>query len=363
MIRPLLAFLSTAIVAAASARDEWLTRMEPITPLGYIARHTATPVVIDGQLDDATWAAAEWTSDFVDIEGDAKPHPRLRTRAKLLWDDHYLYIAAELEEPHVWATLTKHDSVIFHDNDFEVFLDPVGDTHGYFEFEINALNTGWDLYLVKPYQDGGPPLNEWEIPGLKKAVQVNGTLNDPRDTDRSWTVELAFPWEAFSYHGREVKRPKDGDQWRLNFSRVQWKTKIDQDAYVKLPDTPEDNWVWTPQGVIDMHRPEMWGLLQFTRRPAGEPVGVTPLPGAAARARALELYYAQRDFFAAHQRWATTLDELGWSEPGTGDAKAQPSVRLVSSHDGYDAKVSFSQLDRQWSWCIRQDRRLTLAAE
>ena len=65
--------------------------------------------------------------DFQDIEGDKKPRPRFRTRAKMLWDDQFFYVAAELEEPHVWATLTKHDSVIFHDNDFEIFIDPDGD--------------------------------------------------------------------------------------------------------------------------------------------------------------------------------------------------------------------------------------------
>lgn len=31
------------------------------------------------------------------------------------------------------------------DNDFEVFLDPDGDNHNYYEIEINAHNTVWDL--------------------------------------------------------------------------------------------------------------------------------------------------------------------------------------------------------------------------
>ena len=74
----------------------------------------------------------------------------------MLWDDDFFYIAAALEEPHVWATLTEHDSVIFQDPDFEVFLDPDGDNHSYYEIEINALGTVWDLRLVKPYRDGGP---------------------------------------------------------------------------------------------------------------------------------------------------------------------------------------------------------------
>ena len=84
-----------------------------------------------------------------------------------------------MEEPHVWATLTEHDSVIFRDNDFEVFLNPTGDGMQYFEFEINALNTGWDLYLPKPYMKQGKADNSWEIPGLKTAVTVQGTLNNP----------------------------------------------------------------------------------------------------------------------------------------------------------------------------------------
>ena len=45
----------------------------------------------------------------------------------MLWDDTYFYVAAHLEEPHVWGTLTKHDTVIFQDNDFEIFIDPDGD--------------------------------------------------------------------------------------------------------------------------------------------------------------------------------------------------------------------------------------------
>ena len=101
-----------------------------------------------------------WTS-----RATSKPKPRFRTRVKMLWDDEALYIAAEMEEPHVWATLTEHDSVIFHDNDFEVFLDPDGDNHLYGELELNALNTTWDLLLTKPYKDGGQAINAWEITG------------------------------------------------------------------------------------------------------------------------------------------------------------------------------------------------------
>src|SRR5262249_4917109 len=154
------AFLLLGLSLMPAAQDE----LTYVPPKGYVCYRAAGPVRIDGRLDDDAWLAAAWTGDFVDIAGDANPRPRFRTRAKMLWDDTYFYVGAELEEPHVWATLTAHDAVIFHDNDFEVFIDPNGDNHEYYEFEINALNTGWDLLLTRPYKDQGKAVSSWEIP-------------------------------------------------------------------------------------------------------------------------------------------------------------------------------------------------------
>lgn len=219
---------------------------------------------MDGSLTQFTWQDAAWTDDFVDIEGDTRPLPRYRTRVKMLWDEDFFYIAAEMEEPHIWATLTEHDSVIFQDNDFEVFIDPDGDSQRYFEFEINALNTTWDLYLEKPYRDSGSADNSWESE-VRSAVKIFGTLNDPTDVDSKWTVEIAFPWACFAEKAGMPCPPNPGDTWRINFSRVEWDTQIINGRYVKIAGQPEHNWVWSPQGVIDMHQPEKWGFVEFVR--------------------------------------------------------------------------------------------------
>jgi len=221
-------------------------------PKSYDCHRAKKPLTIDGKLDDPAWKKAQWSDDFVDIEGDAKPKPRFLTRMKMLWDSTYLYVGAELEEPDIKAKLTQHDSVIFHDNDFEVFLKPPTGTPGYFEFEINALNTSWDLYLNKPYREHGKADNSWDIPGLKTAVALNGTMNDSTDTDHGWTVEIAIPWTSFTSR-LPVEPPKKGTEWRVNFSRVEW----------KAGQPKEDNWVWSPQGVINMHVPDKWGYLHF----------------------------------------------------------------------------------------------------
>ena len=240
----------------------------PAPPKSYNCYRTPTPIHIDGKLDDPAWKTASWTTDFVDIQGPGHPKPRYRTRMKILWDDNYLYVAAELEEPDVKATLTQHDSVIFHDNDFELFLKPLPNAEGYFEFEINALNTSWDLYLDKPYNQGGKADSSWNIPGLRTAVSIQGTLNQSTDKDRGWSVEIAIPFAAYTSR-QPVPKPTAGTQWRANFSRVEWPKGVDSNS--PAANQPgkhlEDNWVWTPQGVINMHVPETWGHLTFRNYP------------------------------------------------------------------------------------------------
>ena len=195
-------------------------------PRTYVCYKTSTPMLVDGKLNDPGWVNAKWSESFVDIEGNLKPDPFYDTKVKMLWDDNYFYFGAEMEEPHVWATLTARDAVIFKDNDFEIFLDPDGDTHNYYELEVNAFETEWDLILLKPYHDQSKvAVDSWDIPGLITKVHVNGTINDPSDMDKGWSVEIAIPWKALEECAPNF-HPQEGEQWKVNFSRVQWDVDI-----------------------------------------------------------------------------------------------------------------------------------------
>ena len=273
---------------------------------------------------------------------------------KMLWDDEALYIAAELEEPHVWAYLTDHDAVIFQDNDFEVFIDPNGDNHDYAEFEMNARNTTWDLLLTKPYKDGGRVLNAWEIVGLKTGVHVDGTLNDPSDTDKGWTLEIKWPWKGLQEIAGGVLPPKDGDNWRINFSRVEWDTTIEAGKYQKVKGRPEHNWVWSPQGVIDMHRPERWGYLQFSTAEPGK-AAFKPDPDWARRDLLHRVYYAQRNYRNANGKFATTTDDLGLKQ-------LSEAVTIETTRRTFEASVSEppSGARKSKRWTITHDARVSV---
>jgi hypothetical protein len=326
--------------------------MKTITPEGYVCYRTSGALDIDGRMNEPSWKAAPWTNFFVDIEGSRKPIPRFKTRAKMLWDNYYFYVGAELEEPHVWGTLVFHDQIICHENDFEIFIDPNSDNHEYYEIEIGPLNTIWDLYHITPYKDMTPvtaSVQTWDIQGMKTAVFVDGTINDPRDVDKSWSVEFAIPWTVLAPKAHRPSPPQNGDRWRVNFSRVEYvhdivtadRTNEEEDiknnAYSKREGIPCDNWVWSPQGVINMHCPEMFGYVQFsTAKPGADTF--RPDPTSPARMLLHGIYYAQRDYHAKNKRWAADIGVLGLDYSKERGIAGPPVIELTES--GYIARIT-----------------------
>jgi hypothetical protein len=344
----------------------------PYAPRVYACAQTLTPPIIDGVMDEPAWQKAPRTEEFGDIEGSIRPTPRFHTRARMLWDDTFFYVGAEMEEPDLWATYDRRDMVIYHENDFEVFIDPDGDTHEYYELEMNALNTAWDLLLIRPYRDGGPAVNAWDIAGLTTAVHLDGTLNDPRDRDRGWTVEIAFPWTVLAECAHRAAPPADGDQWRVNFSRVEWRIDPREGGYEKRKDPasgkalPEDNWTWSPQGLVAMHYPEMWGVVQFCAAPAGTPGAagtpspagtsgaagtpsstVRPDPDAHASWTLRLAYYAEKELFERERRYSADRLELPGFPPGP--------VELRVTRSGFEATLPST--DGRGTLHIRDDGR------
>jgi len=256
--------LSGLCLPASASEPKGLDVPKDIVFPSYTCHHTTSAITVDGKLDEAVWESAPWSHSFADIVGDSKPKPKYDTRFKMVWDDEALYIAAKLIEPNIWSTVSERDATIYWDNDFEVFIDPHGTGHCYFEYEMNAQNTPWDLLMTKPYYQGGTFLNGFDIKGLQNAVHIQGTLNDPSDIDDYWTVEIRIPFKSLNVS------IKNKTIWRMNFSRVEWlKVDVKDGKYVKRPGTEgsgnEENWVWAPTGVVDIHRPSLWGFVYFAR--------------------------------------------------------------------------------------------------
>ena len=272
-----LIYLGCAGCASSSSHQSEAPQPQQVlgaAPAAYDVPYASTAPRLDGRMDDGVWSAAPWSAAYGDIQGEALPAPRFSTRMKMLWDKTHLYIGVEMEEPDLWATYSEHDQIVFHEHDFEIFIDPDGDAREYYEIEVNVLGTIFDLYLYNAYRDGGPAEHGWDCKGLKTAIAVDGSVNDPTDRDEGWTLEWAIPFASLvppakrmNNEGPERARggvaPQPWETWRVNFSRVQWQLDVEDGSYVKRPNTPEDNWTWSPQWEINMHVPQHWGYVRF----------------------------------------------------------------------------------------------------
>lgn len=261
----------------------------------YLCHRAAGPIAVDGRLDEPAWQRVPRSPRFVDVVSGA---PGLYdTRAAALWDDEALYVGFWIEEPCVQATLTERDSLIFLENDVEVFIDG-GDA--YYEFEINALGTIYEVFFIwqDAYTRGGRfdvpefdlierralsfggnhdrdgahfwrgshprgprwAFRHWDFPGLRSAVHVDGKLNDCSVPHRGWTVELAVPWAGMGWlaNGRPLP-PQEGDEWRIFFGRYQ---KLSLSGA-----TVHAGWSWHPIGSGDNHVPEQFTPIHFTKMP------------------------------------------------------------------------------------------------
>jgi hypothetical protein len=238
--KTLLMVLATVSLLSLTANGQ-----APRLPVYEVVR-TATPIKVDGKLDDLPWTKTRGVSDFVN-NSDGSPS-QYKTEAKVLYDDNFLYFSFRCTDDNIWATLKRRDEHLWEEEVVEVFLQADPHQPSYIELEVNPLGTMLDIYLL----DVRKPLHyeSWNSEKLQWGVQVFGTV-DGKGGDREWTCEIALPMEDIVTAPRLPPQP--GDRWRLNLYRVE-----------RLP-TPAEL-AWSPTLKNDFHVPSRFGEIVFTNR-------------------------------------------------------------------------------------------------
>ncbi len=225
----------------------------------YEVKRTGTPLVIDGVLDEPAWEKTATTEYFVEQEhGDSVPHP---TQARLLWDDHYLYVGFICNDPDVWSTLTGRDAHLWEEENVEIFGDPDGDEKNYFEMEFNALGTIFDQVVDHSWMEGeNNEDRSWNLAGLKVGVSAAGTINDVSDTDTAWYCEVAIPYDSLDTKILPASsRPAGGVSWRLQLARY----NRNRDSEGNVEGDPETS-LWNMTGNPWFHVPSRFGRIIFS---------------------------------------------------------------------------------------------------
>ena len=219
----------------------------PIVVCPYIARE----IELNGRLEDPLWQRAA-AIELVDAVS-GRPG-RFSTSVRLAWSSTCLYAAFICEDDYVWGDIAEHDGPIYDQECVEIFINPSGCPHTYFEINLSPKNVVFDACILNDRTAANPDgpftgLHCWEAAGLRTAVSIQGEVDAP-GAARGWIAEYALPFRAL--YGASHQPPLPGDLWRVNFYRIDSPRRGEQELYA-----------WNPVLRPTFHLPWRFGSLRF----------------------------------------------------------------------------------------------------
>jgi hypothetical protein len=281
-------------------------------PEEYFCNTAAATPVIDGIVKGEEWDNINWSSVFVSMVNEESVNELFATQFKLSYQNDSIYIAAQLNETHIWAIHEECTSPHQKDNFLEIFIDSDNDEFDYMCIKVNALG-----YVCGEYRtiESNKPLHYFSLKDtlIRSAVFVNGTLNDPGDEDEYWTVELAIP---INLAIGEDTLLKPAPLWKFNLLRTRWQYVIVSGFYKKILDAdtgekyPGDQLIWSPIGSNSIHQPELWGECNFLGIYPQKYQYVNTFHIRQIKWELRNVFYAQHLHFQKHGRYAHKLAGL-----------------------------------------------------
>ncbi|MGB0953715.1 MAG: carbohydrate-binding family 9-like protein [Planctomycetota bacterium] len=222
--------------ACSSAPDHPVLDLAGDIPRTYAAKYTHDAPTIDGKLDDRAWMHIPWTANFVELEGSGTTRPRYQSRAKMMWDRHYLYVGVWMIEPNLESkpvsSLGDDGLLAFITRDAERI-----------DYQMVSIEPGGRL-LENHFRSEVQASLKNHPSRIQGAVALSGTLNTPGDADRGWWAEIAIPWTAVELP-KFSTTPETGSTIRVNLARQEG--------------------AWSPHYQHDLHTPRMWGKVQLVK--------------------------------------------------------------------------------------------------
>jgi hypothetical protein len=166
------------------------------------ALRASGPIVVDGHLDEGSWAAAEPFDGFQQLFPEEGKPASERTEVRVLYDDRAVYVGVRCDDAHAAALahpLGRRDNAPFSDS-VAVIIDSNRDRRTAYYFELNAGGVQSDALLFGDDESNG----DWD------AVWDGAVTADAG----GWTAEFMIPLSVLRFSAA-------GDQtWGFGVRRV-----------------------------------------------------------------------------------------------------------------------------------------------
>ncbi len=206
-----------------------------------------TAPAVDGRLDEAMWAKADWNGGFVKFANKLKDRTvRQDTEFAVVTDGKAVYLGVKCAESKMDELKASPPTSVWAADGLEIFFSPTGKSFDFYQF-------------VVPYKP--------EIGTAQRFASEGGVISpDPyaapwtvarRDTAEGWTAEIAFPLTSFYM----TRNDKWSGEWLVNV--------------VRHSRTAGERSSWSPLKKANCEPNNFRRMKGFPMRAAADDVGMT----------------------------------------------------------------------------------------
>ncbi len=225
------------------------------------AARLASPVVVDGALDDPAWQGPPCITRLIQLQPYEGAAATESTRVWIAYDDQALYVAARMWDSHpdsIIAPYFRRDDFV--PSDFAgVILDPFHDHRTGYEFVVTPSGAIMDATTANDGEEDASWDGVWEGRAQRDA--------------QGWTCEMRIPFSQLRF------APGDRQVWGVNFGRnvarraeksfVAIKPKAESGFQPRFPHLVGIEGVRSGR-TVELS-PYVTGKAEYLVRPAGDP--------------------------------------------------------------------------------------------
>ncbi|MCA9690490.1 MAG: carbohydrate-binding family 9-like protein, partial [Myxococcales bacterium] len=206
-------------------------------------------ITIDGALDEDVWQRPGHALGQ-SLDGEPYPGPDEAGEPTLVWfawTEEALLVAGRLPDVDLWSEYSAQDDPLYRQEAFEVFV--AGDNSGarYLEYQVSARGVTFDARFPR-YRKGD---EAWDS-SFATAVALRGTVNDDRDRDVGWDVEVAIPWTELCQETAVPCPPRAGQSLRVNVFRLERPGRTGSLGLSLSPTRTPDFHAWANAAVLEL---------------------------------------------------------------------------------------------------------------
>ncbi|WNC71546.1 CBM9 family sugar-binding protein [Thalassotalea psychrophila] len=160
-------------------------------------------ITIDGKASEQAWNKAQWSLIDKHIVGEYPSSDDFSGRFKLLWDEDYLYLMAEIRDDVLFDQYANPTEKYWDDDSLEVFIDEDA-SGGKHQFSFNAF--AYHVALDNQVADIGPKNSDGSTNFilLNEHVQSGWQRNASPENVITWELAIKLYDDSFTLKGKHT---------------------------------------------------------------------------------------------------------------------------------------------------------------